>query len=57
MVTPDYFKTFGIQLVRGRSFTEQDTAANVKVAIVNESFVQKYLKDKARSNSASMWRN
>ncbi|MGC1359541.1 MAG: ABC transporter permease, partial [Silvibacterium sp.] len=26
MVTPDYFKTFGIRLVKGRSFTDQDTA-------------------------------
>ena len=46
MVTPDYFKTFGIQLTRGRAFTDQDTAATVRVAVVNEKFVQKYLKDK-----------
>ncbi len=46
MVTPDYFKTFGIQMIRGRGFTDQDTAATVRVAVVNEKFVQKYLKDK-----------
>ncbi|HUD57818.1 MAG TPA: ABC transporter permease [Terracidiphilus sp.] len=46
MITPDYFKTYGIQVVRGRSFDEHDTAANVKVAVVNEEFVQKYLKGK-----------
>jgi len=46
MVTPDYFKTFGIQVLRGRSFTDQDNAANVRVAMVSESFVQKYFKDK-----------
>jgi putative ABC transport system permease protein len=46
MVTPDYFKTFGIQVVRGRAFTEQDNAGTVHVAMVNEEFVKKFLKDK-----------
>jgi len=46
MITPDYFQTFGIRLVRGRTFTDQDNASSVKVAMVNESFVQKYFKDK-----------
>ena len=46
MVTPDYFQTFGIRLVRGRTFTDQDSASSVKVAMVNESFVQKYFKGK-----------
>jgi putative ABC transport system permease protein len=44
MVTPDYFKTFGIRLVKGRTFNDQDTASSVKVAVVNEEFVNKYLK-------------
>jgi putative ABC transport system permease protein len=46
MVTPDYFQTFGIQLVSGRSFTDQDTSASVKVAMVNQDFVHKFLKGK-----------
>jgi putative ABC transport system permease protein len=46
MVTPDYFQTFGIQTLSGRSFTDQDTAATVKVAMVNQDFVNKYLKGK-----------
>ena len=46
MVTPDYFNTFGIQLLSGRAFTDQDTAATVKVAMVNQDFVDKYLKGK-----------
>ena len=45
MATPDFFKTFGIQLVRGRMFTEQDTASSIKVAVVNEEFAKQYLKD------------
>jgi putative ABC transport system permease protein len=46
MVTPDYFKTFGIQVTRGRSFTDQDSAGSVKVAMVDEEFVRKYLNGK-----------
>jgi len=43
-VSPDYFKTFGIQLLKGRAFNEQDTASSVRVAIVNEEFANRYLK-------------
>ncbi|HLZ42609.1 MAG TPA: ABC transporter permease [Candidatus Sulfotelmatobacter sp.] len=43
-VSPDYYKTFGIQVVRGRSFTGQDTSASPRVAMVNEEFVKRYLK-------------
>jgi putative ABC transport system permease protein len=46
MVTPDYFKTFGIQVLRGRGFTDQDNAATVRVAMVNEKFVDKFFKGK-----------
>ena len=45
MVTPDFFQTFGIRLVNGRVFTEQDNASSVKVAVVNEEFVKKFFKD------------
>jgi putative ABC transport system permease protein len=43
-ISPDYFKTFGIQLLKGRAFNEQDTASSVRVAIVNEEFANRYLK-------------
>jgi putative ABC transport system permease protein len=42
-ITPDYFKTFGIQLVQGRTFSEQDNATSVKVAMVNEDFARHFL--------------
>lgn len=45
MVTPGFFQTFGIRMVAGHPFTAQDTATSVKVAVVNEDFVKKYLKD------------
>lgn len=44
-VSPDYYKTFGIRVVQGRSFSEQDTATSVRVAMVNEEFARRYLKD------------
>ncbi|HEU0177892.1 MAG TPA: ABC transporter permease [Blastocatellia bacterium] len=43
MVTPDYFSTLGVRLVRGRALNDGDTATSVKVAVVNESFVKKWL--------------
>jgi putative ABC transport system permease protein len=46
MVTPDYLQTFGIKLLSGRAFNDQDTAATVKVAMVNQDFVTKFLKGK-----------
>jgi predicted permease len=41
-VTPDYFETFGIELVRGRLFTSQDRATSMRVAIVNETVARTY---------------
>jgi putative ABC transport system permease protein len=45
MVTPGYFETFGIRVVKGRHFTEQDTAASQRVAMVNETFANQYFSD------------
>jgi putative ABC transport system permease protein len=43
MVTPGYFRTFGLRMERGRAFTEDDRAGRPRVAIVNEAFAKKYL--------------
>jgi putative ABC transport system permease protein len=49
-VTPDFFKTFGVRMMEGRAFTEQDSSSNVKVAVVNEEFVRRFLnKDPLRA--------
>ena len=43
MATPEFFKTFGIQIEKGRAITEQDVAGGLPVAVVNETFAKKYL--------------
>jgi predicted permease len=45
MVTAGYFETFGIRVVKGRHFTEQDTATSTRVAMVNETFANRYFPD------------
>ncbi len=45
MVTPGYFETFGIRVVKGRHFTEQDTSSSARVAMVNETFANQYFPD------------
>jgi putative ABC transport system permease protein len=42
IVTPDYVDTLGIRVTKGRNFTEYDTAASPRVAMVNESFVKRF---------------
>ncbi len=42
MVTSGYFETFGISVLKGRSFSEQDTATSTRVAMVNENFVNRF---------------
>ena len=41
MVGPEFFKTFGVKLDRGRAFTGRDDAASPLVAIVSESVARK----------------
>ena len=42
-MTPEYFQTFGVRLIKGRCFTDQDAASSVRVAMVNENFVRRFL--------------
>ena len=41
VVTPGYFKTMGIRLVRGRWFTEADTTAAPGVVVIGESMARR----------------
>jgi len=43
LVTQDYFRTFGISILRGRGFTATDVEGSQPVAMVNEAFVKKFL--------------
>ena len=42
LVTPGYFSTAGIPLLRGRTFNEHDDLTAPKVLIVNKAFADKY---------------
>jgi len=42
-VSPGYFDTMGIPVVRGRGFNLDDTAAAARVAVVNQTFVRRFL--------------
>jgi putative ABC transport system permease protein len=41
VVTPDFFRTLGIRVVRGRAFTPQDTGASTPVMVINETMARR----------------
>jgi putative ABC transport system permease protein len=44
-VTPGFFETMGMHILRGRAFTERDTAQSPLVAVVNETLVKRYFQN------------
>lgn len=44
-ISPQYFNVFQIPLLRGREFTDLDTAASPHVVIINRSMARKYWKN------------
>lgn len=42
IVSSDYFRTLGVPLLRGRFFTQSDSATTAPVVIVNQAFVDKF---------------
>ena len=42
VVSPDYFRVLGTQLLRGRAFNPQDSASAPRVAIVNETLAARW---------------
>ncbi len=45
-VSPSYFETVGIQLLRGRAFGSQDNEHSPRVAVVNQMLVKGFSKDR-----------
>ncbi|HEY3990866.1 MAG TPA: ABC transporter permease [Acidobacteriaceae bacterium] len=45
-VSPDFFSAVGTHLLLGRVFTDGDTATTRRVAVVNQAFVDRFLKGK-----------
>jgi putative ABC transport system permease protein len=43
IISPTYFQTLDIPIVRGRDFADTDTNSGVQVAIVSEAFVRRYI--------------
>jgi predicted permease len=46
-ITPRYFQVMGMQVLRGRSFSDTDRANAPPVAIVNETFARQFFNDPA----------
>jgi len=42
IASPDYFRTLGIPLLAGRSFTDHDTETSLEVAIISRSLAKRY---------------
>lgn len=45
-VSTHFLESVGVPIVRGRDFSEQDTASSPQVAVVNEAFVKRFYPDK-----------
>ena len=64
-VSPGYFRTYGVEPVRGRVIEDRDREGAVPVAVVNESFARRYYPEDdavgkrvrvGRSDSEEPWR-
>ncbi len=41
-ISPDYFRAMGIQLIKGRAFTEQDKSGTPLVMVINETLARRF---------------
>jgi putative ABC transport system permease protein len=54
-ISPDYFRTMGIPVLRGRSFNRQDNQSAERVAIVTQTFVKELLKGRDPIGARVRW--
>jgi predicted permease len=45
-VTPGYFETLRLPLLRGRTFRDSDTSTAAPAVVINEAFAKRYFKDR-----------
>src|SRR5215469_14461655 len=45
-VSPDYFRTMRIPVLRGRAILDSDTQASAHIAVINEAMAEKFWRDK-----------
>jgi len=55
LVTPGYFRTLRIPLVRGRLLDETDTADAPPVALINEAFADRYFPEQDPMGTRVIW--
>jgi putative ABC transport system permease protein len=44
-VSPDYFQTLGIELIKGRVFTAEDNRDSQRATVINEALAQRYFQN------------
>jgi putative ABC transport system permease protein len=44
-VTPDYFRTMGMRVIKGREITERDNENSPKVVVISETLARRYFPD------------
>ncbi|MGB6485011.1 MAG: ABC transporter permease [Candidatus Acidiferrales bacterium] len=54
-ISPDYFHTFGIPVLSGRSFNDVDAAGFEPVCLVDQEFANKFLGDQPLARRISFW--
>ena len=54
-ISPDYFKTLGMRILQGRSFTNEDRADSLPVVIVNEKFVKRFYPTESAIGKRVCW--
>jgi putative ABC transport system permease protein len=54
-ISPDYFRTMGIPVTKGRVFTARDSASSYGVAIINEAMARQYFKGEEPIGKKVQW--